>query len=127
MEKIDRGSQSPLWGPTSAQLIERMFDKLDEIVDWINERQAAIHGPHRAVVDEYEFHEDWDINTIFVTSDVERSETEIKMFFRDEIERMIPPEYQDKIEYHCKLNVHNNRFDVWWLYPGKRLAQEAKK
>ena len=82
-------------------------------------------------MNDYKFHEDWDISTIFATSDVERTETEIKMFFKDIIDQMIPLEHQDKIKYYCRYHKSSRMYHIAWLYPGKRLflgkTQEAVK
>jgi hypothetical protein len=78
-------------------------------------------------MEDYEFHADWDISTIFATSDVERSESEIKKFFWKDIELMIPPEYRDKIEYYCEYKEGTGLYYIAWLYPGKRLAQKEAK
>ena len=84
--------------------------------------------------DEYTFHKDWNISSdaAATLSATKLSKAEVKAFFRKAVEKMIPAEYRHKIKYGCRRRQPYHRryrmpFIIWWLYPGKQLAQGDKK
>lgn len=81
-------------------------------------------------MDDYKFHEDWDIGEHHGFME-HFSVEDMRLLFIHEVEALIPSEYRHLVKYICEptrsLGPIMSPFVGGWLYPGKRLAKERKE